>query len=275
MRRDKSASRTNTQSTTDGGGRPPSVESLRFNVPRRSSSILSPDSCQPSTSAINDPPRRNAESGRGLDSIIYSPASSTRGTPSSDMFFGSGNTTPSLMMSPPPHTSAFNSPTFSPPISPPPLQPANFGKPGLVDPESALVLQPVPQRRAAAAAASALDSKQTAPKPSPMRQASAKIAAEIDKAMGKDSDSGQSNAKTDVGRLLTEYDTESSTPRATPAREVKKYVRRRYTDSRHPTTELPDVRLEVPENMSVQYPPIRKQQKMKAEEAAANAASSK
>ena len=63
-------------------------------------------------------------------------------------------------------------------------------------------------------------------------------------------------------RLICDLDNEE-TPRATPTRELKKYVRRRYTDSRHPTKELPDVRLEVPENMSVQYPPIRKQQKLR------------
>ena len=40
-----------------------------------------------------------------------------------------------------------------------------------------------------------------------------------------------------------------------PGREVKRYIRRRYTDSRHPTTELPDVRDEMP---SVQGPPVRK-----------------
>ena len=39
-------------------------------------------------------------------------------------------------------------------------------------------------------------------------------------------------------------------------REVKKYIRRRYTDSRHPTTELPDVR-SMP---SVKDPPLRKSQ---------------
>ena len=34
-------------------------------------------------------------------------------------------------------------------------------------------------------------------------------------------------------------------------REVKKYIRRRYTDSRHPTTELPDVRGAMTELPSV------------------------
>ena len=43
-------------------------------------------------------------------------------------------------------------------------------------------------------------------------------------------------------------------------REVKKYIRRRYTDSRHPTTELPDVRGEpLP---SVQNPPLREGSKL-------------
>ncbi|QQP38359.1 Uncharacterized protein FKW44_018916, partial [Caligus rogercresseyi] len=41
-------------------------------------------------------------------------------------------------------------------------------------------------------------------------------------------------------------------------REVKRYTRRRYTDSRHPTKELPDVRLEVANEMSVRKPPVRK-----------------
>lgn len=116
--------------------------------------------------------------------------------------------------------------------------------------------------------------------PSAMKQASAKIAAEIDRAMSNRDSPEHPERPKDVGKLITDFDFDegdgNGTPRSTPAREVKKYVRRRYTDSRHPTTELPDVRLEVPENVSVQYPPIRKgHQKLKAEEAAANAASSK
>jgi hypothetical protein len=39
---------------------------------------------------------------------------------------------------------------------------------------------------------------------------------------------------------------------------VKKYVRRRYTDTRHPTKELPDVRLDVPESLTVKNPPTKK-----------------
>ena len=46
-------------------------------------------------------------------------------------------------------------------------------------------------------------------------------------------------------------------------REVKKYIRRRYTDSRHPTTELPDVRGAMTELPSVRDPPMRNKSKSK------------
>ena len=46
-------------------------------------------------------------------------------------------------------------------------------------------------------------------------------------------------------------------------REVKKYIRRRYTDSRHPTTELPDVRGAMTELPSVRDPPVRTKSKSK------------
>ena len=46
-------------------------------------------------------------------------------------------------------------------------------------------------------------------------------------------------------------------------REVKKYIRRRYTDSRHPTTELPDVRGAMTELPSVRDPPVRNKSKSK------------
>ena len=46
-------------------------------------------------------------------------------------------------------------------------------------------------------------------------------------------------------------------------REVKKYIRRRYTDSRHPTTELPDVRGAMTELPSVRDPPVRTPSKSK------------
>ena len=87
----------------------------------------------------------------------------------------------------------------------------------------------------------------------------------------------ETRSKTDnLDRLIRDLDKEESEGGngngsgllTTPSvREIPKYVRRRYTDSRHPTTELPDVRIQVPEKMTVQHPPIRKQQKIKAAEA--------
>ena len=292
--------------------------SLRFNVPRRSTAALSPDkecaglSSPPpiiSTSSA-DPPRRNAESGRVIDSVIYSPASSARGTPSSEMFFGSGNTTPSFVTSPPPNQSGFSSPSFSPPISPPPLQPTHFGRQpprlGVLDPEvrkigagagvsgaaDQLILQPVPTnakkltpepdklRPSTMSTATTSRMSRFTPATSTRTTASTSISSAALTSATRTSTSIPSTtttrpspttsmsdcrSKTDnLERLISDIDSETATPRATPSREVKKYVRRRYTDSRHPTTELPDVRLEVPENMSVQYPPVRRQQKMSA-----------
>ncbi|XP_059080446.1 uncharacterized protein LOC131878482 isoform X2 [Tigriopus californicus] len=192
--------------------RPPSAEgTLKFNLPKRSGNF-SPDKdgqLSPTYNA-NEPPKRNAGSGRGIESVVYSPASSTRGTPSSEIFFGSGNTTPSLLASPPPHQSTFSTPTCSPPMSPPPLQHLghSMARTSGGDP---LVLQPVPPAKA---------------------KGSANV-----------------RAKSEVleAPRLSDIESESATPRATPSREPKKYVRKRYTDSRHPTKELPDVRLEVPE----------------------------
>jgi hypothetical protein len=41
-------------------------------------------------------------------------------------------------------------------------------------------------------------------------------------------------------------------------KQPKKYVRRRYTDARHHTTELPDMSLEVAREVSVRNPPVRR-----------------
>ena len=41
-------------------------------------------------------------------------------------------------------------------------------------------------------------------------------------------------------------------------KQPKKYVRRRYTDTRHHTTELPDMSLEVAREVSVRNPPVRR-----------------
>ena len=200
-----------------------------------------------SHTGTSDPPRRNAELGRGIDSIVYSPASSARATPSSDMFFGSGNTTPSLITSPPPHSSTFASPTFSPPLSP--LMNFLTTQPGTLTStgeEYKLTLQPVPKE--------------------------AKKEAKVD--MTKP----QTNVENGNSSTKSKEEVEKTSDledKSAPAREQKKYIRRRYTDSRHPTTELPDIRLEVPESMSVQYPPIRKQPKIKGEEGTTNVTSIK
>ncbi len=111
-------------------GRPPSVESTHEGGPftrgsfRFSSSKSRKSSaCGPDSQTISDIFRRKAST-KSTNEALHSPSS---GTPSSDAFFGgSGNTTPSVT-SPPPHGhySGFSSPmTFSPPMSPPPLQPA-------------------------------------------------------------------------------------------------------------------------------------------------------
>ena len=88
--------------------------------------------------------------------------------------------------------------------------------------------------------------------------------------------SSEMRSKTDnLDRLIAEVDRETSARGGSVARsgsggsghgstgsnggsgrEVKRYIRRRYTDSRHPTTELPDVRDELP---SLQTAPIRKE----------------
>ena len=130
---DSGGNKTHLEEPTRGSG-------IRFQVPvRRKTSnteqpqIKSPPSVMPNT----------------REAIVYSPASSTfsmtsvsstrgktiikvnkewrnvnksiSGTPCSDMFFASGNTTPSHVASPPPNQTHFGSPMFSPPTSPPPL----------------------------------------------------------------------------------------------------------------------------------------------------------
>merc|ERR1712018_355222 len=126
IRVDRGSIRRKSQQVDSGGNKthleePTRGSGIRFQVPvRRKTSnteqpqIKSPPSVMPNT----------------REAIVYSPASSTfsmtsvsstRGTPCSDMFFASGNTTPSLVASPPPTQTHFVSPPFSPPTSPPPL----------------------------------------------------------------------------------------------------------------------------------------------------------
>jgi len=65
-------------------------------------------------------------------------------------------------------------------------------------------------------------------------------------------------SKTDnLDRLINEVDRSSVDSENGGGREVKRYIRRRYTDSRHPTTELPDVRGDT-SLPSVRDPPLRK-----------------
>ena len=109
-------------------GRPPSVESSHESGMTRgsfrfsSSKSRKSSTCGPDVATISDIFRRKASTKSNANEPLHSPSS---GTPSSDAFFGgSGNTTPSVT-SPPPHGhySGFSSPmTFSPPMSPPPLQ---------------------------------------------------------------------------------------------------------------------------------------------------------
>merc|ERR1719471_962582 len=75
-------------------------------------------------------------------------------------------------------------------------------------------------------------------------------------------------SKTDnLERMITEVEklsgSDSGSNGIGSGREVKKYIRRRYTDSRHPTTELPDVRDGVSDLPSVRDPPIRNKSKSK------------
>lgn len=66
-----------------------------------------------------------------------------------------------------------------------------------------------------------------------------------------------SRSKTDdLDRYISQI--ESPSPSTLSVRETKKYTRRRYTDTRHPTTELPDVSLEETPDLSIQKPLIRK-----------------
>ena len=80
-------------------------------------------------------------------------------------------------------------------------------------------------------------------------------------------------SKTDnLERLISEVERQGSTMSSCDQggstnslgnRKVQSYIRRRYTDSRHPTTELPDVRDGVSDLPSVRDPPIRNKSKSK------------
>ena len=210
-----------TAATTTPATEPTKASSLRFQVPsRRKTSTVTTSAVQPQG---------------GREAIVYSPASSSfsmtsvssnRGsTPCSDIFFGSGTTTPSHMASPPPTTSQFGSPIFlSPPVSPPPLTTipsTTIDSPTDSASATPIVLSPVPM----------------AP---PQRMATTSGQATMPSNTFL-SASGQRvipyKSKTDdLDRYISEIENET---KETPT--VRKYTRRRYTDNRHTTTELPDV----------------------------------
>lgn len=255
--------------------------SLRFHVPKVRKASATSESIK-------------GQSSRGTDTIIYSPASSaSRGTPSSDMFFGSGNTTPSLVTSPPPNCQGgFGSPlVFSPPISPPPLQQATVvttsvinAKPRLsvaIGLESKspppLVLSPVPPSKTADKAkrsSFALNVDTGTPKRTVVTTTSTNTTTFSTTLLSVSGQRIPGKSKTDdLERYISEIEASeaaaanqptSASAGATPTKEHKKYTRRRYTDTRHPTTELPDVRSDADaaatanKEVSVQRPPVRR-----------------
>ena len=246
------------------------------------------------------PPRRNAEMGRGTDSVVYSPAAtvssvSARGTPSSEMFFGSGNTTPSFVTSPPPNASAFSSPSFSPPVSPPPLMQVGAGPAGSArqpkttlgtipgyEKSSGLVLQPAPGGGGSPGSGvkkPAARSPQSFVTPPP---ASGKLltlhvpSSFFPTFIGKISYkflicpsripifSQQIfifvAAETECGGAES---SSTLTGGSGSGLSRRPYVRKRYTDTRHPTKELPDVRQDSPPGdglPTVQNPPVSRRQ---------------
>jgi len=238
----------------------------------------------------------------GTDTLIYSPGSSYRGnSPSDGVFFGSGMSTPSNPLSPPPTI-----PTpmvFSPPPSPLAVTPTPQEKPQAdmnvsvetkyLDPggkgthDVSLVLKPVPspsQRRPSPAESTKTlvnepmqdisatsQEKKTDPRPSyplkrvkdtPLAMSSLSLPSESNGGSRLSAFNPDCRSKTEnLERLLTEVEKSGSDHGSNTSlggREVKKYIRRRYTDSRHPTTELPDVRGGMSDLPSVRDPPVRK-----------------
>eukprot|EP00092_Neocalanus_flemingeri_P007040 GFUD01007604.1.p1 GENE.GFUD01007604.1~~GFUD01007604.1.p1 ORF type:complete len:304 (+),score=31.17 GFUD01007604.1:838-1749(+) len=239
----------------------------------------------------------------GTDTLIYSPGSSLRGnSPSDGVFFGSGMSTPSNPLSPPPTI-----PTpmiFSPPPSPLSVTPVpetrsqhdvnvsvetKYLDPGGKGPHDvSLVLKPVPshsQRRPSPAESTktlvneplpdisvSSEDKKSSPKPYALRRvkepnlamSSLSLPSETNGAnrLSVGNPDFKTRSKTEnLDRILTEVERSGSdhgSNSSLAGREVKKYIRRRYTDSRHPTTELPDVRDGLSDLPSVRDPPVRK-----------------
>ena len=184
------------------------------------------------------------------------------GTPCSDMFFASGNTTPSLVASPPPTQTHFVSPPFSPPTSPPPLT----------------SVAPVPTTTVTVSRSQLPEEPTEKMKPiklKPVPITNERLAARLGKPMPGSEESKKSGgtenvfntylsvsgqrlvnnkSKTDdLERYIAEIEASDeakdsassnlpSVGGAGPSSaSVHRKTRRRYTDSRHPTSELPDV----------------------------------
>lgn len=245
---------------------------------------------------------------KGTDTIVYSPAStqlpSNRGTPSSDQFFGSANTSPSYVTSPPQRHSACSSPvTFSPPISPPPLHNVSTSTTSTIHVRPRLsvhVSQGSSSGSAAAAQAVEMEHSKDKSKFS-FKTPGVVIATTSATSIGDDHQpampykrgltsppptsplsptfsgttsllsvtplspplgsklGGMVKAHTDnLDRYISELETSESSGSLPVLAKQQKYVRRRYTDTRHHTTELPDVRVEVAKEMSVRNPPVHR-----------------
>ena len=356
--RDKSDKRTSLDRSTTS---PPSDDhgsgksSLRFQMPRRKVSAASAEVAQcnlterkKSVAMVGSknanlssmqPTRRSTmvSSGaggvsetRGTDTIVYSPAStlpSNRGTPSSELFFGSGTTSPSYgTSSPPPLTSppslssppaGFTSPllAFSPPISPPPLMQTlavtssirprssiGVASPSCTSPAPSdntlvpsspppMILRPTPvgadstimQRRSRSPMVKRDESmngvskakEPEAPISSTSQTRSTEPTTQDNSCLLPESPitisassrlGGVVKAHSDnLEKYISEVEASSASglegddQLGSPlGKQPKKYVRRRYTDTRHHTTELPDMSLEVAKEVSVRNPPVRR-----------------
>ncbi|XP_071746398.1 uncharacterized protein [Lepeophtheirus salmonis] len=206
-------------------------------------------------------------------------------SPSSRMgeaFFGSGQSTPSAQTDP------GSPPSFSPPISPPPLTSTITTTMSPVT-DVLLVLNPVPPRtrkktptgstspptiveeeapptpRPLLSPIHIAPPSPPTPPPSPPAPPSSTATASLMPPSEPNLPTLLSDrrAKTDnLENYISELEklptVASDSCLTTSRREMKRYTRRRYTDSRHPTRALPDVRLEVASEMSVRKPPVRK-----------------
>lgn len=237
----------------------PAKMGLKFHVPKRKQSS--------DKKKVADALPMYGET-KGVDTIVYSPAStqtSNRGTPSSDIFFGSGNTTPGYPASPPAQSCCSSPLTMSPPLSPPPLHSVSTSATSQVHskPRLSISVSSPTGTKFTFKSRQGEDGKRTFVSPtSPLSPTEpgtttsllsvTPLSPPIGARLG-----GVVKAHTDnLDRYISEIEKEGE--EAVLSKPPKKYVRRRYTDTRHHTTELPDVRLEVAKEVSVRNPPVRK-----------------